>query len=174
MPPFTAEIPGEKPRLATLAPEDKRSMREVLGHFATGVTVITAMDDDGPTGFACQSFHALSLEPALICFCVGRGSSTWPRINRAGRFTVNVLERSQEQLCQTFAVSGGDKFAGVDWSPSPLGSPVLDGAMAWVDCTIAAVHDGGDHHIVIGRVRDLVAHGGDPLLFFRGQYRQLL
>jgi len=169
MPPFVDEISGD----GFLAPEHKAPMREVLGHFATGVTVITAMDEGGPTGFACQSFHALSLDPALVCFCVGRTSSTWPRIRAAGRFAVNVLERGQERLCRNFAVSGGDKFSGVAWEPSPLGSPLLDGVMAWVDCTIAAVHDGGDHHIVIGHVRDLHAHGGDPLLFFRGQYRQL-
>jgi 3-hydroxy-9,10-secoandrosta-1,3,5(10)-triene-9,17-dione monooxygenase reductase component len=150
------------------------SMREVLGHFATGVTVVTSTDDDGPSGFACQSFHALSLEPALVCFCVGRSSTTWPRIRDAGRFAVNVLGVDQEQLCRGFALSGGDKFADVPWQPSPLGSPVLDGAIAWIDCTISAVHDGGDHQIVIGQVRDLQALGGDPLLFFRGQYRRLM
>jgi 3-hydroxy-9,10-secoandrosta-1,3,5(10)-triene-9,17-dione monooxygenase reductase component len=172
MPPFAASGPGDTMR-SLAPPEPDAFLRQVLGHFATGVTVITAVDDAGPAGLACQSFHALSLEPALICFCVGRGSSTWPRIRAAGRFVVNVLGAGQEELSHRFAVSGGDKFAGVAWEPSPLGSPVLDGAMAWVDCTVTAVHDGGDHHIVVGRVHDLDAHGGEPLLFFRGQYRTL-
>jgi 3-hydroxy-9,10-secoandrosta-1,3,5(10)-triene-9,17-dione monooxygenase reductase component len=149
------------------------TMREVLGHFASGVTVVTGMDGPRPTGFACQSFHALSLDPPLICLCAGKSSTTWPRIRSSGRFAVNILGAHQEELSRTFATSGADKFAGVDWSPSPLGSPLLDSAIGWVDCTVADVHDGGDHDIVVGRVAGLSASGNDPLLFFRGAYRRL-
>jgi flavin reductase (DIM6/NTAB) family NADH-FMN oxidoreductase RutF len=148
-------------------------MREVLGHFPSGVTVVTGIDGGGPAGFACQSFHALSLDPPLVCFCVGRSSTTWPRIRASGRFAVNILGAGHEQLSRTFARSGGDKFDGVDWSPSPLGSPLLDEAVAWVDCRINAVYDGGDHEIVVGAVTALEAIGGDPLVFFRGEYRAL-
>jgi 3-hydroxy-9,10-secoandrosta-1,3,5(10)-triene-9,17-dione monooxygenase reductase component len=152
-------------------------MRDVLGHFASGVTVVTGIEPGGesgaPAGFACQSFHALSLEPPLVCLCVGRSSTTWPRIRPSGRFAVNILGADQESLSRTFALTGADKFAGVSWSASPLGSPLLEAALGWVDCTIEDIHDGGDHEIVVGRVAGLAARGSDPLLFFRGAYRRL-
>jgi 3-hydroxy-9,10-secoandrosta-1,3,5(10)-triene-9,17-dione monooxygenase reductase component len=176
-------LPGSGVAAGHIAPEAARPavtparMREVLGHFASGVTVITGLDpgvtEAGPAGFACQSFHALSLEPPLVCLCVGKASTTWPRIRASGRFAVNILGAHQEGLSRTFATSGADKFAGVEWSPSPLGSPLLDDAVGWVDCTVRAVHDGGDHEIVIGDVVGLAARGGDPLLFFRGAYQRL-
>jgi flavin reductase (DIM6/NTAB) family NADH-FMN oxidoreductase RutF len=153
--------------------------RRVLGHFATGVTVVTAPaaeGEPGPAGFACQSFSSLSLEPPLVCFLVGRTSSTWPRIARAGVFCVNVLGAEQGELCRAFAVSGADKFAGVAHDPAPVsGSPRLAGAAAWVDCTIQAVHTGGDHLIVVGRVAALGTDGNgtDPLLFHRGRFARL-
>ncbi|MFJ3228375.1 flavin reductase family protein [Streptomyces sp. NPDC086783] len=158
------------------APFDQSEFRRVLGNFATGVTVITAPAADGeggPAGFACQSFSALSLDPPLIAFMVGRTSTTWPRIARAGVFCVNVLGAHQGELCRGFAVSGADKFAGVGYDAAPVsGSPRLTGALAWVDCTIHAVHTGGDHLVVVGRVTALGAAGGDrpPLLFHRGRF----
>ncbi|WP_267246506.1 flavin reductase family protein [Streptomyces sp. PR69] len=176
---------------APLAPAE---FRRVLGHFATGVTVVTALDADGPAGFACQSFASLSLDPPLIAFMVGRTSTTWPRIARAGAFCVNILGAHQAALCRGFAVSGADKFAGVEWDAAPAtGSPRLAGVPAWIDCTIQAVHTGGDHLIVVGRVRALDAAGGSeggneggdgdggggrrddggvasPLLFHRGRF----
>ncbi|MCX4823846.1 flavin reductase family protein [Streptomyces sp. NBC_01142] len=151
--------------------------RHVLGHFATGVTVITACDEDGPAGFACQSFASLSLDPPLVAFMVARTSTTWPRIARAGSFCVNVLGAHQGELCRGFAVSGADKFAGVAHTGSPVtGSPLLEGVPAWIDCTIQTVHTGGDHLIVVGRVAALGAveasAGAEevPLLFHRGKF----
>lgn len=163
------------------APVDPAEFRRVLGHFATGVTVVTAPaaggeDGAGPAGFACQSFASLSLDPPLICFMVGRTSTTWPRIARAGSFCVNVLGAHQGDLCRGFAVSGADKFAGVVHDAAPVsGSPRLAGAAAWIDCTIHAVHTGGDHLIVVGRVDALGTSGeGDedvpPLLFHKGRF----
>ncbi|MDX3585139.1 flavin reductase family protein [Streptomyces europaeiscabiei] len=180
------------------APVDQAEFRRVLGNFATGVTVITAppstrsadapaltehltghldgLPADRPAGFACQSFSSLSLDPPLVAFMVGRTSTTWPRIARAGVFCVNVLGADQGDLCRSFAVSGADKFAGVAHTPAPAtGSPRLTGAAAWIDCTIHAVHTGGDHLIVVGRVKAL---GTDdeatrPLLFHRGRFGQL-
>ncbi|MFF0748024.1 flavin reductase family protein [Streptomyces sp. NPDC004267] len=155
------------------APVDAAEFRRVLGHFASGVTIVTALDEDGPAGFACQSFASLSLDPPLVVFMVARTSTTWPRIARAGRFCVNILGAGQGGLCRGFAVSGGDKFAGVEWHPAPsTGSPRLPAAPAWVDCTISAVHTGGDHLIVVGRVEALGAadEGGEPLLFHRGRF----
>lgn len=146
--------------------------RRVLGHFASGVTVVTAVDEDGPAGFACQSFASLSLEPPLVVFMVGRASTTWPRIARAGRFCVNVLGEEQDGLCRGFAVSGADKFARVTHRPAPAtGSPLLDGVVAWIDCTVQAVHTGGDHLIVVGHVEALGAEEDRvPLLFHRGRF----
>ncbi|MFE7761246.1 flavin reductase family protein [Streptomyces sp. NPDC057438] len=128
-----------------------------------------------PAGFACQSFSSLSLEPPLVAFMVGRTSTTWPRIARAGVFCVNVLGADQGELCRRFAVSGVDKFAGVAHTPAPVtGSPRLTGAAAWIDCTIHAVHTGGDHLIVVGRVEALDADDGTaPLLFHKGRFGQL-
>ncbi|MFI2434391.1 flavin reductase family protein [Streptomyces sp. NPDC018693] len=165
------------------APLDQGEFRRVLGHFATGVTVITApaVEDEAegsPAGFACQSFSSLSLDPPLVAFMVGRTSTTWPRIAGAGVFCVNVLGAEQGELCRAFARSGTDKFAGVPYDPAPMsGSPRLTGALAWIDCTIHAVHTGGDHLIVVGRVDALgtaaTEDGDSPLIFHRGRFRQL-
>ncbi|WP_262505800.1 flavin reductase family protein [Streptomyces sp. TRM68367] len=162
------------------APVSQRAFRDVLGAFATGVTVITAPPADGgpsPAGFACQSFSALSLDPPLVAFMVGRTSTTWPRIARAGLFCVNVLGAAQGELCRAFAVSGADKFAGVAYDAAPVsGAPRLAGSLAWIDCTIHAVHTGGDHLIVVGRVDALGTAADDPdgpLLFHRGRFARL-
>ncbi|MDQ0620506.1 flavin reductase family protein [Arthrobacter globiformis] len=154
--------------LSDLSP---RRLRDVLGHFATGLTVITAATENGPAGFTCQSFASLSLEPALVTFSPARTSSTWPLLRQAGRFTVNILPADHQHLAAQFARSGADKFAGVDHSPSPLGNPVLEGALAWVDCELRQEYDGGDHTIVVAAVHALSARSGvDPLLFFKGGY----
>ncbi|MFJ9664410.1 flavin reductase family protein [Streptomyces sp. NPDC101219] len=154
------------------APVGQAEFRRVLGGFATGVTVVSALDEEGPAGFACQSFVSLSLDPPLVAFMVGRTSTTWPRIARAGAFCVNVLAAGQAGLCRAFAVSGADKFAGVAYDAAPVsGAPRLAGVLAWVDCTVHAVHPGGDHLIVVGRVDALGAadEERDPLLFHRGR-----
>jgi 3-hydroxy-9,10-secoandrosta-1,3,5(10)-triene-9,17-dione monooxygenase reductase component len=160
------------------APVDQTEFRRVLGSFATGVTVITApaaADESGPAGFACQSFSSLSLDPPLVAFMVGRTSTTWPRIARAGVLRVNALAAGQGELCRAFARSGTDKFANVTYDPAPAsGSPRLAGAAAWIDCTIHAVHTGGDHLIVVGRVETLGTSEPDeaPLLFHKGRFLQ--
>ena len=150
---------------------DPRVMRDVLGHFASGVTVVTAMGPDGPIGFTCQSFSSLSLEPPLVVFAPSRTSTTWPRLREAGRFCVNVLAEEQSGLSSAFARSGTDKYAGVSWVPSPHGSPMLEGVVAWIDSELWAEYDGGDHTIVVARVLDLGADASRvPLLFHRGAY----
>ncbi|WP_329228721.1 flavin reductase family protein [Streptomyces canus] len=158
------------------APVEQAEFRRVLGSFASGVTVVTAPGAPGaePAGFACQSFSSLSLDPPLVAFMVGRTSTTWPRIAQAGVFCVNVLSAEQGELCRAFAVRGADKFAGVAHDPTPVsGSPRLAGTLAWIDCTIHAVHTGGDHLIVVGRVDALGPGDGDgepPLLFHKGRF----
>jgi 3-hydroxy-9,10-secoandrosta-1,3,5(10)-triene-9,17-dione monooxygenase reductase component len=147
-------------------------MRDVLGHFATGVVVVTARQTDGTLlGFTCQSFASLSLDPPLVSLAPARTSSTWPRIRAVGAFCVNVLAAEHEEVSVAFARSGVDKFAGVAWTPAPSGAPVLDGVSAWVDCELWAEYDGGDHTIAVGRVLDLSADPArPPLLYYRGRY----
>lgn len=159
------------------APISPAEFRAVLGNFASGVTIITAPataegGEGGPAGFACQSFASLSLDPPLVTFMVARTSTTWPRIARAGVFCVNILGAEQGELCRAFAISGADKFAGVEHAPAPVtGSPRLAAVPAWIDCRIHAVHTGGDHLIVVGRVEAIGAAGeGEPLLFHKGRF----
>ncbi|MGH3861006.1 flavin reductase family protein [Actinokineospora sp.] len=153
---------------------DQAAFRDVLGHYCSGVTVITAMDGDEPVGFACQSFQSLSLDPPMVSFAPAKTSTTWPRIRRAGWFAASVLAEGQHDLCRQFAVSGGDKFAGVAWRPGPSGSPRLDGALAWVECEIVGEVEAGDHVIVLGQVLDLASSAGSrPLLFYRGKFGAL-
>jgi flavin reductase (DIM6/NTAB) family NADH-FMN oxidoreductase RutF len=152
-------------------PVDPRVMRDVLGHFASGVTVVTADTAEGPLGFTCQSFSSLSLEPPMVVFAAARTSQTWPRLREIGHFCVNVLAENQAVLSQNFARSGPDKFAGIRWTRSPHGSPVLQDVVAWIDCELWAEYDGGDHTLVAARVMDLGADPGRrPLLFHRGTY----
>jgi 3-hydroxy-9,10-secoandrosta-1,3,5(10)-triene-9,17-dione monooxygenase reductase component len=146
-------------------------MREVLGHFVSGIVIVTSITDEGPAGFTCQSFASLSLDPPLITFAPARTSTTWPRLRRAGAFCVNVLAADHQELSAGFARSGADKFAGVPWRAAPSGSPILEGVSAWIDCTPWNEYDGGDHTIVVGRVQDLAADATrSPLLFHRGSY----
>lgn len=150
-------------------------MKSVLSSFCTGVAVITARGDGGgPVGMAVQSFSSVSLEPPLVCFCPARTSTTWPRIQAAGAFAVNILAAEQQELCRRFAVTGGNKFAGVPWRAGGNGAPLLDGVLATVECDLEAVLDGGDHAIALGRVTALTAHReGAPLLYFRRTYGRL-
>lgn len=146
--------------------------RFVLGHFPTGVTVITTIGPDGPAGLAVGSFTSVSLDPPLVAFLPARSSSTWAAIEASRSFCVNVLAEDQEELSRVFATSGTDKFRGVGWRPAgATGSPILAGALAWIDCRIEQVHDGGDHHVVLGRVLEMeVERETGPLVFFRGGY----
>jgi 3-hydroxy-9,10-secoandrosta-1,3,5(10)-triene-9,17-dione monooxygenase reductase component len=146
-------------------------MRSVWSSFCSGVTVVTAVGAERPIGFTCQSFSSLSLDPPLVSFSAARTSTTWPKIRAQGIFCVNVLSHDHQDISAAFARSGTDKFAGVDWAPAPLGSPVLGGMLAWAECTLWAEYDGGDHTIVVGRVSSLEGlPGGRPLIFYRGRY----
>lgn len=151
------------------------SMRAVLGHFATGITIVTASGDAGPVGFTCQSFTSLSLEPALVSINPSRDSSSWPLVRAAGRFAVNILPAGAQDLAVQFGKKGLDRFDGVSWRASPHGNPHLAAALAWVDCELHSEYDGGDHSIAVGRVQALSTAGPaiDPLLFFRGRFAAL-
>ncbi len=149
---------------------DQARFREALGHFATGVTIVTAMEEEGPVGFTCQAFSALSLDPPLVVLAPAKSSTSWPKIAQAGAFCVNILSSHQEALCRAFAASGRDKFEGVGWSVASSGAPVLDGALAFVDCELEVAHDAGDHELVVGRVIDLGIGEGTPLLYYRSGF----
>lgn len=153
---------------------DQGEFRKVLGQFATGVTIITAVSDGEPAGVAANSFTSVSMDPPLVLFCVSRTSSTWPRIEAARKFAVNILGEHQEEVSRLFATKGADRFGAVDWHLGVGGSPVLHDTLAYLDCEFWAEYDGGDHIIVVGRVLDLgVTHDAGPLLFFRGKYGRL-
>jgi len=155
-------------------PIDSARFRQVLGHFATGVTVITADHADGPVGLAVGSFFSVSLDPPLIGFCPSKTSVSWPKIRESGLFCVNVLSEDQEDTCRRFAGKDPDKFRGIGWKPSALGAPVLTDVLAWIECEIESIHDAGDHEIVVGAVRELeVEREIGPLVFFRGGYANL-
>jgi 3-hydroxy-9,10-secoandrosta-1,3,5(10)-triene-9,17-dione monooxygenase reductase component len=151
---------------------DPAQFRSVLGHYPTGVCVITGHGPDGrAAGMVVGSFSSVSLDPPLVAFFPDRTSSSWPLLRAGGHFCVNVLGENQRDLCRRFAARGGDKFDGVSHRISEGGLPVLDGVVAHIECTIEQELDAGDHTIVLGRVRSLgVEHRGGPLLFVKGAY----
>ncbi|WP_025112468.1 flavin reductase family protein [Pseudomonas sp. H1h] len=155
---------------------DPSIFREALGHFASGITVITSHTDDEPIGFTCQSFYSVSMNPPLVSFSVMSSSASYPKIRQAGRFAVNILSGEQVRISNQFARRGADKWSGVEWQLSPLGNPIIGGNLHWLDCEIHAEHAAGDHLIVIGEVKALnllEATATQPLLYFKGQYRDL-
>ncbi len=158
---------------------DGREFRRVLGHYPTGVTVVTAACPGGPEGLTIGSFTSVSLDPPLVSFCPGHDSDSWTRMRDVGSFCVNVLADDQADLSSTFASRTGDKFRGVSTRVESTGAPVIEGCFAWIDCRVETVHTAGDHDIVVGRVVALgtaegVADPGSttngPLVFFKGSY----
>jgi flavin reductase (DIM6/NTAB) family NADH-FMN oxidoreductase RutF len=156
---------------------DSGRFKSVMGHFATGVTVVTALDDGQPVGFTAQSFVSLSLDPPLVAVCPALTSTSWPRIAAADGLCVNILGADQEALCRGFAAPSDDKFAGIGWRPSPgTGAPLLEGSLAWIDGRIEATYPAGDHEIVVIRVVDIGEattdgnHSHGPLLFYRAGF----
>ena len=148
------------------------TFRETLGHYPTGVAVVTAIAEDGqPAGMVVGSFTSVSLDPPLVAFLPTKDSGSWARISTATKWCVNVLAADQEDVCRRFASRIPDKFEGTAWSVAPGGSPILDGVVAWIECDAHQVVDGGDHWIVLGAVTGLgVRRRTLPLLFFQGGY----
>ena len=151
---------------------DAATFRRVLGHYPTGVCVVTAFDRDGQgAGFVVGSFTSVSLDPPLVAFCPDRRSRSWPRIRTASAFAVNILASDQHGECRRFSTPGDDKLSGASYTLSPGGAPLLDGIVAWLECTLEAEHEAGDHSIAVARVTTLrVERAAHPLLFFRGGY----
>jgi flavin reductase (DIM6/NTAB) family NADH-FMN oxidoreductase RutF len=151
---------------------DPGAFRRILGHYPTGVAIVTAIGSDGqPVGMAVGTFTSVSLDPPLVGFLPAKTSTTWPKIEASGSFCINVLSAQQEALSRSFSRSGTDKFADVAWAPSPLGAPILTDALAWIDCELFRVDEAGDHLVVLGTVGDMrLQTGSGPLVFFRGGY----
>ena len=161
---------------------DGREFRRVLGHYPTGVTVVTAACPGGPEGMTIGSFTSVSLDPPLVSFCAGHDSDSWVRMRDVGSFCVNVLGDDQADVSITFASKTEHRFEGLATRVEATGSPVIEGCLAWVDCHLHAIHTAGDHDIVVGRVVALgttdtadsgagpgAAEAG-PLVFLKGGY----
>jgi flavin reductase (DIM6/NTAB) family NADH-FMN oxidoreductase RutF len=149
-------------------------LRRVFGAFPSGVTAIAAVVDGQPTGLAASSFTSVSLDPPLVSVCLAHSSTTWPLLRRARRLGVSVLSNEQESAGRQLSATGADRFAELDWRATGDGAVLLDGAAAWLDCTIEASYPAGDHDIVLLRVHDLDAdHAVSPLVFHASRFRRL-
>ena len=134
---------------------DQLVFRNVVGHFASGVTVITTVVDGELFGTTASAVSSLSMEPPMMLACLNRSSSTHDAVVKAGWFGINILAEDQEDVCRVFAAKGTDKFAGMGYKKSGTGSPILDGVLAWIDCEMGDIVEEGDHYVVVGRVREL-------------------
>src|ERR1700712_860221 len=152
---------------------DDARFRQAMGHFASGVTVVTTEHAGTLYGMTVSSFTSLSLKPPLVLICVDKSVSTHAAISASGRFVVNILQDQQEHLSRRFANASEDKFKGIASHTGELGLPVLDQALAVVECRLHTTLDGGDHTIFIGEVADAEIHEGSPLLYYRRGYHEL-
>lgn len=148
------------------------TMRQVLGHYPTGVSIVSAIGTDGaPVGLTIGSFSSVSLEPPLVAFYPMRTSNTFKEIRAAGAFAVNVLGSNHDYYCRAFSRDRSERFSGIDWEPRAIGAPILANAAAWIDCTVERIEEAGDHYWVLGRVRALdIGTGAEPLVFFKGGF----
>jgi flavin reductase (DIM6/NTAB) family NADH-FMN oxidoreductase RutF len=153
-----------------LSPNEAAHFRKVLGRYPTGVVVVTTEYEGVLHGMALNSFISVSLDPPLVAFCPARSSSTWPKMRPPRRFVLNILDDGAEEISRRFASRDIDRFAGTPHHPAPSGLPILDAAIGWLDCTLEAEHDGGDHTIVVARVEALGLREGDSLVFMGGAY----
>ena len=151
---------------------DVARFKEVLGHFVTGVAVVTASTPDGPVGFTCQTFGSLSLEPTLISFSAFSASHSWPMARSVGVVGINILSSEQESVARVFGKPGSEKFSGVEWTPGPGGAPLIEGALAHLEGRVQFVTTQGDHDIVVVAAEHAVSHQGEPLVFYRGGFTE--
>jgi flavin reductase (DIM6/NTAB) family NADH-FMN oxidoreductase RutF len=152
---------------------EPREIRNVMSHFATGVTVVTTKNKSGmPFGLTANALTSLSLNPPLLLVCIDKGAQCYSCFEESGVFGVNVLSEEQEELSRHFATKGGEKFKGLNWHMGEYGVPNLDGAMGHIQCKVVGNHEGGDHTIFVGEILSATATGDRPLLFFKGEYRR--
>lgn len=154
---------------------DPRTLRDALGCFATGVTVVTCLDDAGePVGLTANSFTSVSLDPPLLLVCVAKAAASSGPMAKAEHFAVSVLQNKQQPASITFSTRVEDRFGSTEWAMGEHGVPILGQSLAVFECARHAVHDGGDHWILLGEVKKATFDPSlDPLLYFRGRYRRL-
>ena len=148
--------------------------RNVLGRFASGVTVVTAVAADGKDqGMTVSSFASVSLVPPLVLICIERTASAHEALTTTDEFVVNILSADQEQVARRFAIEGIDRFEGVAYGRARSGIPVLENVIGVIECRRTTLYSGGDHTIIVGEVEAARAENGKPLLYYRGGYSQL-
>lgn len=155
-------------------PIDKTELRRVMGHFPTGVTVVTTVSKAGKLyGLTANSFTSVSLVPPLVLVCVDKRAESYPCFEESKCYTVNFLADDQEDLSRRFATTGGDKFEGVGYRMGANQAPILNGVLAYLECKVVGAYDGGDHTIYVGEIEQAETREAKPLLFYRGGYRSL-
>jgi flavin reductase (DIM6/NTAB) family NADH-FMN oxidoreductase RutF len=153
---------------------EKNELRRVMGHFATGVTVITTLRKSGELhGLTANAFTSVSLVPPLVLVCVDKKAESYPCFDESKVFTINILAADQEAISRRFAVSGGEKFQGIAYRDGANGAPILEGTVGYIECRVTTAVDGGDHTIYLGEVEQAETREAKPLLFFRGGYREI-
>jgi len=154
-----------------MTPFDPRALRNAFGTFMTGVTVVTAHDENGdPLGFTANSFTSVSIDPPLILVCLANSSQNYDALVNASGFAVNILSETQIDVSNTFARPVEDRFASVSWRKGPKGAPILDGSSAWFDCGMHSTVEAGDHVILIGEVAAFDQTTTPGLGYARGAY----
>ncbi len=155
---------------------DSEMFRRVMGHFVTGVTVVSALEGERPWGITVNALSSVSLDPALVMIALDRRRKITPVVRAAGRYAVNILGEDQQALSDCFAgapvTPGREEFCGASWQPGETGLPLLEGAIASLECTVVQTHEAGDHDLFIGRVEAISnpEHHPMPLLYYRRQY----
>lgn len=157
--------------ISAMSPGDQ--FRQVCGKFATGIVVATVMGEGRPHGVTVNSFTSVSLDPPLILFCLDRRAAILPHFQTAGHFAINILEEAQIEISGRFARTGLERFEGVEWRAGATGVPVLEGTLAFLECALESIAEGGDHVIVLGEVMRAGCRDGRPLLYFASGYRRL-
>ena len=170
--PDPSHIPPQVSPPPNLSGPNADLFRHVLGHYPTGVAVITASTDQGPVGMSMNSFTAVSLQPPLVLFCPALSSATWPLLRNVGRIAINVLSAGQESESRLFSSPVADRFSSIAWSVGQNGAPLLADALGWLECTVQAKYPAGDHTVVIAEIERMGVHQEieEPLVFFRGAY----
>ena len=160
----------EAPAIASFGPaRDGDEFRAALSRFATGVTVVTAMAESGPVGITANSFTSVSLDPPLVLWCPAKASRRYPLFSEANAFVVHILAHDQRDLCAAFT-RDAQAFDAADWSAAANGAPLIAGAAASFECDTHAIHDAGDHALILGRVTRAHHAETDPLVFHGGRY----
>ena len=167
-------MPGQPTRHEYRSGHDPRTLRDALGCFATGVTVVTCLSDGVPAGLTVNSFTSVSLDPPLLLVCIAKRAASAAALTAASHFAINVLQTGQQPASIRFATRDEDRFETTKWACGEAGAPILEESLGVFECERFAVYDGGDHHILVGKVVKASFDASlDPLLYFRGRYRRL-